>query len=123
MKMDMSEIVETSIRTTADCSPIPMRKSRLYHDVTKAAPSKDKDPDDISSSSTAKSAFLVPWRCTSNHVRSDNEKQSNSSGFCKRMTTRGVSTGNDDEGDTQMNESTDVKKTRIVQADANPKNN
>lgn len=58
MKMDMPEIVETSIRTTADCSPIPMRKSRLYHDVTKAAPSKDKDPDDISSSSTAKLAFL-----------------------------------------------------------------
>lgn len=125
LKMDMPEIVETSLRTTADCSPIPMRKSRLYHDVTKPALSKDKDPDYISSSSTAKSVFVVPRRCTSNHVRSsgeDNEKQSNSSGFCRRMITRGMSTGNDDTGDTQI-KSTDVKKTRIVQADANPKNN
>ncbi|XP_011610695.2 uncharacterized protein isoform X1 [Takifugu rubripes] len=116
MKMDMPEIVVAPIKTNADFSPIPTRKSGLCHGASEPAPPKDKDPDDISSSCTARSASAVPWRCSSDQVRAsveDNEKQSDSSSSCRTMTTRGMSTRTNDGGDTQF-------RSTIVQTDANP---
>lgn len=116
IKMDMPEIVVASIKTNADFSPIPPRKSGLCCGVSEAAPPTDKDPDDISSSSIARSASAGPWRCTSDQVRSsveDNEKQSNFSSSCRTMTTRGMSTRTNDGDDTQF-------RSTIVQTEANP---
>lgn len=114
MKMDTAEIVEASIKTNADVSPIPRRKPGLCLGVSEAAPSKAKDPDGI-----ARAASAAPWRCTSNQVRSsveDNEKQSGSSRSCGRMTTRGMSTRTNDGGDPHFT-------STVAQTDAHPKKN